>query len=254
MKRGLKLAGLGVLAYLVFLVASLPAPLVLAQLPPGLAGALVGVHGTVWSGQAKSLVLQGVDLGSLRWSTSPFAILLGRASAALELQGSELTGTADVTAHLGGSLSVRNLRAATSPSLIDRFQPLPAELTGEVFLELESLDYEGGALTAASGELRWDKAAIGAPYQLSLGQYTLLLETRDGDIRGTLREQGSPLRTSGNLVLQPSGDFRLAVRLAPTDSTPQQLRDLLGLLGKTDRAGGVTLRHQGKLTGPRRPS
>ncbi len=254
MKRSIKLIGLGLAAYLIFLISSVPATLVLAQLPAGLAGALIGVQGTIWSGEAKSMVMEGVDLGRLNWSTSPFAVLMGRLSTAIEIEGQELTASAEISASPGGALSVRELRAITSPRLIDRFQPLPAELSGEIRLELASLDYTNGALTAVSGQVIWDKAAITDPYQLALGQYTLALETRDDAIRGSLSEQGSPLRTSGNFLLQPTGQFRLAVRLTPTDRTPQELKDLLGLLGKTDRSGGVTIRHQGALPGLRKPS
>lgn len=254
MKRGLKLAALGMAAYLLFLIARIPASFVLAQLPPRLTGSLVGVQGTVWSGEAQSTMVEGVDLGRLTWSTNPFALLLGRASTAIEIRGPELTGSAEVSASPGGNIAVRELQATTSPRLIDQFQPLPAELTGDVRVELDSLDYRNEALTAVSGQVVWDKAAIADPYQISLGRYTLALETRDDAIRGSLSEQGSPLRTSGNFMLQPSGQFRLAIRLIPTDSTPQQLRDLLGLLGKTDRSGGVTIRHQGTLAGANRPS
>jgi hypothetical protein len=251
-KRAIQLGGLGLCAYLVFLISSVPAGFVLGQLPPEVAGVVVGVRGTVWSGEAASLTVQGVDLGRLEWSTSPFAALIGRASADVAVRGRELNSTARITAHPGGDVFVRDLQARTTPRLIDQFQPLPAELSGDLALELDTLSYQSGALTDVNGELRWTNAAITAPYELALGQYTLALETRDDAIRGSLTEQGSPLRTSGNFMLQrASGEYRLAVRLTPREETPQELRDLLGLLGKTDRSGGVTLRHQGIVPGLR---
>jgi hypothetical protein len=251
-KRAIQLGALGIVAYLVFLMSSVPAGFVLGQLPPEVAGTVVGVRGTVWSGEAASLTVQGVDLGRLEWSASPFAALIGRASADIAVRGRDLNGTARISAHPGGDVFVRDLQASTTPRLIDQFQPLPAELTGDLALELDTLSYQGGALTDVKGELRWSNAAITAPYGIALGQYTLALETRDDAIRGSLTEQGSPLRTSGNFMLQKAnGEYRLAVRLTPREETPQELRDLLSLLGKTDRSGGVTLRHQGIVPGLR---
>ena len=83
MRRSTLLVAAGIAAFLLFLVAFLPATLLLRFLPADVA--LEGVSGTVWRGQAESVsvrlgpvegVARDKALGSLRWSNRPWRLFL----------------------------------------------------------------------------------------------------------------------------------------------------------------------------------
>ena len=73
MKRGAYVAA-GVAAFLVCLVAMMPAQQLASRLPAGVE--LGGVDGTIWSGKARSLAVNGRALGALDWSCRPWRLLV----------------------------------------------------------------------------------------------------------------------------------------------------------------------------------
>ena len=79
MKRVVRLAALGVGAYLLILIATFPAARISASLEDQVADlAMNGVSGSVLSGQAVQVVYQGLDLGTVHWQFRPLLLLLGR--------------------------------------------------------------------------------------------------------------------------------------------------------------------------------
>ena len=72
-KRGAFIAA-GVAAFLVCLVAMMPAQQLASRLPAGVE--LGGVDGTIWSGKARSLAVNGRPLGALDWSCRPWPLLV----------------------------------------------------------------------------------------------------------------------------------------------------------------------------------
>src|SRR6056297_3529423 len=98
MAGGLGYVGVGVVAYLFFLVAGVPAALVLqhTQWPDE-----VGwdqARGTVWVGGVQGPWWRGVRLESLEWRFRPWRLALGEAAvqARLAAPGLELTGDVEI--------------------------------------------------------------------------------------------------------------------------------------------------------------
>ncbi|MGH8135088.1 MAG: type II secretion system protein N, partial [Steroidobacteraceae bacterium] len=84
-RKGLLVAA-GVAAFLVFLIAMVPATVLTRWLPPGIA--VAGLNGTIWSGRASSLGLRGRDLGAASWSCRPWPLLVFEWSCRVSLQPS----------------------------------------------------------------------------------------------------------------------------------------------------------------------
>src|SRR5690606_40005787 len=82
-RRLLGLSLLGIVAWLIFILAMLPARFVLAQfgslLPPDIR--LHGVQGTLWNGTAQTLAWRGVSAGPLHWDVQAVALLTGHLQA-----------------------------------------------------------------------------------------------------------------------------------------------------------------------------
>ena len=106
-RRGLFIAA-GVAAFLLFLVAMVPASQLAARLPAGVV--LDGASGTIWSGRARALAIQGRALGALRWSCRPWRLVLleWSCSAGLQPAGGEVTG--DFSGNFSGDLAGHAIR------------------------------------------------------------------------------------------------------------------------------------------------
>ena len=108
-KRGAYIAA-GIAAFLVFLVAMLPASQVAGRLPPDIV--LEGAGGTIWSGHARALSVQGRPLGAAEWSCRPWRLLLLEWSCRLSLRptGGEVSG--DLSGDFGGEIFAREVHGS----------------------------------------------------------------------------------------------------------------------------------------------
>src|SRR5215510_9857521 len=82
MKRLWPLIALGIGAYLVFALWTLPASVVVSRLANESVFA-DGVSGTIWKGKIEVLVLGGTPVGRIEWKLRKLPLLIGHASADL---------------------------------------------------------------------------------------------------------------------------------------------------------------------------
>src|SRR5262245_23274117 len=90
-KRGVFIAA-GIAAFLVFLVAMVPAAQLAGRLPPAID--MAGLGGTIWSGRARSLSIENRPLGAVSWSCRPWRLVMLEWSCHVTLKppGGELSG------------------------------------------------------------------------------------------------------------------------------------------------------------------
>ena len=148
-KRSVYVAA-GVAAFLVFLVAMVPAGQIARWLPPGVV--LSGASGTIWSGQARSIAVQGRPLGALNWSCRPWRLMLFEWSCGVGLQplGGDLAG--DFSGDFDGDLVGRSIRGTVPISLFEGIAT-PSGWTGGLELDLEELVIESRRPQSVAGRL-----------------------------------------------------------------------------------------------------
>ena len=83
MKRAWPLLTLGIVAYVVFAVVTLPAGVVLSRMASS-GISTDGVSGTIWNGHAQVLRISGAHLGSVGWDLHALALFTGRLVADVE--------------------------------------------------------------------------------------------------------------------------------------------------------------------------
>ena len=200
MKRGALVAA-GVAAFLVCLVAMLPANQLTRRLPAGIQ--MGGVGGTVWWGRARSLVVNGRALGGLRWSCRPWPLLILEWSCAVILapQGGEISG--DLSGDFGPEIVGGNLRGRVPITAFEGIAT-PRGWTGDLELDLAEVRLVGRRPAAARGtmflrNLRAPGAGgqVLGDFELTVGEGTLGSEA----LNGRLRDLGGPLRVRGSIEM-----------------------------------------------------
>ena len=101
MKRLWPLAALGIAAYLLFALFTLPASILVSRLAPlGIVAA--GVDGTVWKGRAQVLQAGNTHLGSATWDLHPLSLFLARLQADVKLTRTDGFAQTTITAMPSG--------------------------------------------------------------------------------------------------------------------------------------------------------
>lgn len=254
MKRPVRFAVLGLAAYLVALVVTFPAQQAVGLLSPylknsGVALATSGLEGTVWSGRAAAVAVNGKPVGSVSWAISPWSLFIGRLGVhwGVQVPDGYLSGNGYVGILGGGVL--RQVEGRVPAPLLARYLPaLPLPVQGTVSLRLDQLALEGGKLARLQGTAVWHQAAVVASRPVKLGDLKLSLAAKpDGGVVGRLGDGGGPLQASGELSMTPDRRYRLNARLAVRKGAQPELEQALALLGRRDAQGRVEIKRAGRL-------
>ncbi len=241
-------------AWLIGMLLFLPAQQVIGRLslPPGIA--LIDLSGSLWSGRAGRLALDQprLDIGPLDWDFAPLALLRGCIAFDLESTDPVLALSTRVEHCIARGLVWRDAEIRFPVhEFITRLAPLPLALAGDARIALDTLVLGAGAVTAISGRIVWNEAAVRGTPPLALGTFiaTPALQN-DGTLRFELADQGGPLNVTGRFDLKKERQWELDLALRPTTGASDALRELLTMAGPPDALGETRIRRQGGLAPP----
>jgi general secretion pathway protein N len=248
LRRYWRILALGIGAYLLVLLLAFPAERATGYLEQQFTGlSLQAVRGTVFSGRAAGLVIQGVQTGSVRWTLRPAALLLGRLEYHVTLDGDSLRGTGNVGSGLGASVVVHDVTAEINPEfLMERFSPVPLQATGSVTLAIDTLRIRDSFPDELYGRMSWNNAGLQDPTVISLGQVEMVLGSTGDSVTGTLSNTPGDVALSGDISLQSSGEYNLRLELAPQTSASSELVQMLDAYGQRQPNGTYLLKEAGR--------
>ena len=235
-RRG-KLIAAGVAAFLVFLIAMMPARQLTDRLPVSIV--VGGVGGTIWSGRASGLAFNGRAIGAVRWSCRPWRLVLLEWSCKVSLSPAGAAVSADLQGDFGGEIVARDI---TGQVPISAFEGLvtPPGWTGVLELDLERMRIVQRRPADAAGTLVLRSLrAPGARGQL-LGDFELTVgegSVGTGSLAGRLRDLGGPLHVRGAIELNRDGRYLLSGEAAPGPGAGPAIFDTLAFLGPPDSQG-----------------
>lgn len=233
-RTGVRFAILGAIAYLVFLVANVPAAWLgyALERASGGAVALGDPRGTVWKGQGALAVRSGNayrSLAEIEWRCNPLGLFAGRLN--LSISGSAPGANLRANANLGlRSVRLENVDASVPVALIEPAVPIAAiaRPEGRLRLVADSLEI-GAASVSGAATVEWAEAGLSGIARV--GDYRLQI-TGSGE-RAAIRL--STLR--GDLRVNGEGEWRAAqprvvqIRgVAESSPARQDLEPLLVLL------------------------
>jgi len=245
-KRGALIAA-GIAAFVIFLVARVPAGQLASRLPPG--AVLSGVGGTIWSGRAQSLAIDGRPFGALAWSCSPWRLIALRWSCDVTLTpaGGELAGTLAGDFH--GALEARELQGKVPITLFNGIAT-PRGWTGDLELDVREVRFTERRPSSARGTLYLRGLRAPGANGQRLGDFELVVGegTVGGEaLSGRLRDLGGPLHVRGAVQLQADGRYLLSGDAAPGPDAGPAIFDTLSFLGTPDRQGRRPFSIEGTL-------
>lgn len=256
MKFGLRktwLVVLGVIAYVVFLLISMPATQAWAWFGEQAPVKVYGISGTIWQGQAALLVQQDQRLEALQWEVRPAGLLRGqlRAQVQARVADGRLRGNVAVTP--SGRFEAQQLRLDMPATDLVQWAglSLPVQVEGRLDTLLQDLAVDGPRVVRADGLISWHDASIrfGAS-ALPLGNLALRLEPgSEGDTGGLLTSQGGPIDIQGRLNMSPNGAFVMDLDVQVVGEVADEVLPSMKLLGIPEDGRQVHARLSGNLDG-----
>lgn len=238
------LAGVGLIALLVSLVALIPARLALAVIGVP-AETVSGVSGTLWRGSLRRIALDGIVLGPVAWQARPTRLLLGQLAAGLEATLPEGFVKTGIALSPGGRLSFSDLEGAAPVAWL---APAAGRDGGQLTARFERLELNGERIETAIGSLQVAGVVLPIPTagaRMAPGNYAITFDAQDlapeAVLSGAVTDAGGPLEIAGTVTLTAPRSYELSGTAKPRPEAPPELRNALQMLGPASPDGAHTL-------------
>jgi general secretion pathway protein N len=208
---------------------------------------LTGISGSIWDGHATGTQVFGQELGTLGWRLQAAPLLSREVMAHIDLSGGEVTATGLVDRTSDGTISVRDATFHMPASMAAPALDIPAlQLVGNIDGTLTQAQLRGVGVTDASGNLRWNNAAVAGAAQAQLGDLEATFSsTPDGGIAGVAHDLGGPLQLAGTFKVAMDS-FDVDANLSARDGNAQ-VTEALRYIGEPQADGSSHLVIHGKL-------
>jgi Type II secretion system (T2SS), protein N len=239
--RPVHLALIGLVSFIVVLVAGAPVTLLTSRLPADIS--LEGAHGSLASGGADTLVVRGNVLGSVEWRWRPLALLGLRLGYHVRLAGPEVAAEGDIGAGPGGRVDLDRLNISAPLAVLAAAIGSPglAAASAKLAARLGSVRLVRGWPVAVTGTLAVEDLRLAVAPQ-PLGSYLLTFPASGapgpaGAIVASVRDVKAPLAVEARLTLASDRTYRFDGSLGQRPDTPPELGPALGMLGPADASG-----------------
>ncbi|WP_448213683.1 type II secretion system protein N [Colwellia sp. MEBiC06753] len=246
MKQKLAIVIGAVSAYLIFVIALLPAKTAIGwfSLPKNVE--LGFVSGSVWHSQISEIRIQGISINQVQAEVSLLSLLTFAPSVDLTFgtpTAAGPSGSASVTL-AGNTVQVNEANISMAASEIAPLLPLPIPVNafGGVKLTVKELAVSQTQCLTADAKVAWQRAAVNALEQdIELGDFAADIQCeKDNLVVNVVPENRLGLTVSTQI--QMNGRFSGEGYLQPGAEFPAELKQALPFLGNADAQGRYRLK------------
>ncbi len=248
MKNKFAIVTLFLLTYLGFLIATLPATLLLNQLPIPKTLTISGVTGSVWNANVEQITIGKTSIEKVNtelsfWSLFALTPILSITFGDPFLAGSEGTFTLVISQE---KAEINDLKLLVKANKIAQQLTLPLPISAQGNVELTLLTAEidlqkNNQCITAKGGVVWSKAGVLAlDHNIKLGHFNAKIACEDGAL-ALLLSPKNDLGLTFNAYVRPNGGISGNGFLKPGAKFPPVLNSVLPFLGKKDNQGRYRL-------------
>ena len=240
----------GIAAYLIFVITSIPASLVINVFGEQLPVQVSNISGTLWNGQAGKIGnRKGLTLTQAHWSVVPWHLLLGKLSYDVNAKYNNAAVSPRLSASLLGKLTVQDLKLTLEAPDMASMIALPVgELSGNFNIHVNQARWSKGTVPAINGVIKWDEAAITITETADLGNVSLILsEAEQMPFQARISNNGGDLSLQGQLSTTKNGTYTLELTMKPTASASNNLVNSMSMFSKKQANGSYLFNNTGNL-------
>ncbi|MGD9843439.1 MAG: type II secretion system protein N [Steroidobacteraceae bacterium] len=231
---------IGVLVYLIFLLITIPASVLIKQLAKH--GIQVSSSsGSVWHGQVTDLRAGVLNLGNIDWQVRFMSLLTGKLAADVKLKQNTGFANGRVSIGLSGKLQLNQMSASLPLQSIVGSGGLPGGWTGTAQAKFDELILDNNWPVAARGTLDVIDLTGPASQPNNIGAYRLSFPANGSNattVIGDLQDlDGASLSVAGQLKLTSDRNYLLETQVAARTNTPASIANGMQYLGAADAQG-----------------
>jgi general secretion pathway protein N len=239
MKKLWPLLALGIGAFLLLALFTLPAKAVLSFFQPQ--GVTIGgVSGTLWNGRAQAVRSGALHVGSVEWKLDILRLFTGKLGADVKVTRTDGFAQGSIAAAPGGRITLRGFNASLPVSALPP-NVVRGGWTGTLNLKLSQLALEDSWPVAATGTVEVTDLVGPANRPAALGNYKVVFPAEGGGtadaLTGTLTDSGGPLAVNGTVQLNKNQSYLVSGLIATRPGAPSDMTRTLEILGEPDTEG-----------------
>lgn len=240
----------GLFIYLIFLLINLPASLVWSMAPTDIKRSvnIINLQGSAWSARADNIVIKGFELGKAQWTVNPFLLVVGKLGGDINIRHALGQLQSGYNLSTNQQIELSDVNADFSAAILDAAIP-PFLLAGTITSQLDSVQYQGQSLLAATGDLQWRNASITGVADVSLGTLTFKASPAAEGTNLQVSNEGGVIAISGDIRVTGNGRYKLDLLLSSRDNRNTDLKNILAVLGQADAQGRVRFTQAGIIPG-----
>ncbi|HEX7763662.1 MAG TPA: type II secretion system protein N, partial [Cellvibrio sp.] len=232
---------LGLVLFLVFAIANIPATWGGYFLTRGTGLALSDVTGTLWNGRASLASLRTqvreYSLGQLSWQLRPLSLLTLSPCATVATRLPQQQFDGEICAAPSGALQVRDADISVPSVLLQTHLPIPIQ--GQFSSHIDQLQLRGNVLQSLKGNLTWNGARVntGANW-LDIGSYAAeLSDNGNNGIKAQFFQLAGPMDVNLAVELTAPSGGRITGELAGPKAFFESANalDMLAMFAQEDR-------------------
>lgn len=238
-----------IVAYLVFLVATIPAKPVGKIINDNSPLTLVGVNGTLWNGTVTTITINQILLEGTTWSFSAWKLLLGKAAIQLVTHFQKNEITTEIGTSFLGTYFINHLDAKLTAEDLSQLVNIPlVKLAGNLSIDIEHGEWSQSMLPRAAGNIIWSNASLTVAETASLGNISIVLgESAKELLVANIKNQGGDIKIEGIAELIAKTDYAVNIKLLPTATASNNIKQSLGLFAKKQSGGEYLFTNTGSL-------
>lgn len=241
---------IAVIAYLVFLLTSIPANYAANIINSNTPVSIQGVSGTLWKGQAYVITINNTaQLDRTEWDFSLWKLLIGQLALDIETFYAGNKINTELGTSFLGRFFANDLTAKIPAQEVAKLTNIPlAQFSGMLFVNIESAHWKPGELPSAFGNINWNSAEITVADTASLGNVNITLgESEQQLLKADIKNQGGDINITGSAELVPEANYDVNITLVPTTTASNNIKQSLGMFAKKQTTGEFLLKKSGSL-------
>lgn len=236
-------------AYIILLVITIPAKVITDIINENTPANIQGVNGTVWQGSAYIITINNLQFKKTNWSFESWKLLTGKVAVDVD---SQFLGN-KVSAEFGSSFTGRYFANEVSAKIAAReaakLANIPlVQLDGMINLDIKHAQWKQGELPLATGTVQWKNASVTVAERAALGNVNIILSESDQQLlNADIKNQGGDILISGSAKLLANNNYALDLKLMPTASANNNIKQSLGFFAQKQKNGEYLLKKSGPL-------
>jgi hypothetical protein len=240
----------GIIAYFVFLIATVPAAPVINIFEDRIPVTINNVSGTLWSGRAGAVTTnKNLTLKNVEWSFMPWRLLLASIAVSVNAEFNGNPVDARLSTGVSGNLSVYDLHMKLDAGDVASLVSLPlGELSGIFQLRIDNAYIEQGLVPRVNGILSWNKASVTIAESADLGNVSVLINENDeSPLSASISNKGGDLALKGTFTTSAQGDYSLKLSMKPNATASSNLSSSIAMFARKQGNGEFIFDNKGNL-------